>query len=481
MSTIKWFMPLLCSAALVVASAPVAAGGETADPAPAPPERRAAGSWTEISTGTIVNTNQPTLLRTSNGQLHIVHGKRIGTSAYYDQVLVSRAGRVVGRNPVLGPWNTLPSDPVLALRPDGGLHLSFSGVQDNDIDNFFSKGKGYYATSNATGLAWYMPAEGTVASNAYASTGSDALILDDGTPVTSGAQIGGLWWRAGTYPAAEVTTATDQTIPWPCCAYNTSLARVGSTVWMSWSSNATDKRGIYVKQILPTEGPEQLVPRSVTNGDSPDPGARVPMVARADGSVVVAYRVGYPTTKYVALWEVGTSRVRKVPGSKGAYKVSLGVAADGKLWPSWYVNGSDRVSAVRTSTRGFRFGGVSSVPYPRGSDSVYQISSEGSAAALDVVINTGDALWHRKLRAALQLSARPRAWRAGRSQNVRFKVTDAGEGIRGAKVKSGGKQCRTNGRGVCSIRFPGSGPRQFKAKAVKRFYEPGIVKLRVRR
>ena len=481
MLTRRLFVPMLCSAALVVTGAPIAAGGESPGAAPAPSERRAPGSWTEISTGRIANTNQPTLLRTSNGQLHIVHGKRIGASDYYDQVLVSRAGSVVGRNPVLGPWNSLPTDPVLALRPDGGLHLSFSGIQDNNVGNFFSKGKGYYATSDATGLAWNVPAEGTVASGASSSTGSDALVLDDGTPVTSGAQIGGVWWRAGTYPAAAVTTATDQTIPWPCCAYNTSLARVGSSVWLAWSSNASSRRGLYVKQILPAEGPEQLVPRSVTNGSSLDPGARVAMVARPDGSVVMAYRVGYPTTKYVALWEVGTSRVRKVPGSKGAYKVSLGVAPDGKLWTSWYVNGPDRVRAVRTSERGFRFGGVSTVRYPGRNDSVYQISSEASAATLDVVVNTGDALWHRKVRAALQLSARPRSWRAGRSQVVRFTVKDAGERIRGAKVKAGGKRCRTNGRGVCSIRLPASRPRQVRATAVKRFYDPGTVKLRVRR
>lgn len=475
------------AAAVALSTLGVSIGGADATtPAigrdPAPPAAKT--TWKKIATTGIVNTVVPSLARAVDGRVHIVHQYDASSTAdFYAQVIATPTGKIVGRAPILGPWAVLRRDPTILPAPTGGLYLSFSGLSGGATGDFYADGYGYYATADATGATWTTQPAATTKSKSYASTGSSAVLLADGTPVTSGAQIGGIWWRVGTIPSAVAPIAPeDNLIPWAkCCPYETALARSGDEVYLAWYSNADDQNGIYVQRILPTAGPIQKAPRSSTSsGQSIDPGQAVSMVARPGGGVVLGYCVGYPTCKYLGEWEIGTTKVHKVPESKGATSMALGTGPSGRLWTTW-IDPNDDVRGVRTSPRGFDYGGVASGSHPKNEDVLYHVSVEGSRSRADVVVNAGDALYYRQLQAGLTLKASPSTWRAGRRTSVTFRVRDAGDKIKNAKVRAGGRNCKTKGSGKCTITFPGLSPRRFTATASKNGYGDDTVKLRVRR
>ena len=62
---------------------------------------------------------------------------------------------------------------------------------------------------------------------------------------------------------------------------------------------------------------------------------------------------------------------------------------------------------------------------------------------------------------------------------MRFTVADAGERIKGAKVRARGHHCMTNTKGVCTIVFSRLKAGRFNALAKKKQYADGSVELRV--
>ena len=62
---------------------------------------------------------------------------------------------------------------------------------------------------------------------------------------------------------------------------------------------------------------------------------------------------------------------------------------------------------------------------------------------------------------------------------VSFKVTDAGDGVKGAMVKAKGEKCKTDASGKCSITFPKLNTGKFNAVAKKKEYADGSVRLKV--
>ena len=62
---------------------------------------------------------------------------------------------------------------------------------------------------------------------------------------------------------------------------------------------------------------------------------------------------------------------------------------------------------------------------------------------------------------------------------MKFKVTDAGQAVSGAKVKALGQKCTTAGNGVCKIDFPKLGKGTYKVKATLDDYAPAKDKLKV--
>ncbi len=92
----------------------------------------------------------------------------------------------------------------------------------------------------------------------------------------------------------------------------------------------------------------------------------------------------------------------------------------------------------------------------------------------------GVATWTTVAAPGLSLSASPSKLRRGRRTTVRFKVTDAGDPVAGAKVSGGGKSDTTDAAGKASLALTGRGKR-VHVTATRAGYVAAAVNLRMRR
>ena len=89
------------------------------------------------------------------------------------------------------------------------------------------------------------------------------------------------------------------------------------------------------------------------------------------------------------------------------------------------------------------------------------LQSEGSSGRLDLVVNVlltnppnPLEFWHTQILTGLSLTARPDRFSHRVSTTVTFTVTDAGDGVQGARVSCLGKHATTNAQGHVKLRFP---------------------------
>jgi hypothetical protein len=438
------------------------------------------GTWTVISGGGVANTFEPGMFRTADGNLHVAIPRHNGTTDSIDIAHVSPTGGLIGRQALIDNWSGLTYDPDMVAVPGGGVRLLFGGLRTTVAGEPYNEGYIDQATSDPTAASWTLQpntAPAVAGNTGYASYGTGATALADGTPVTAYVFNTTMYYQVGAGPMQQFEVAA-------CCMYYTSLASDGVNVWAAWyaNGNSAADQGTFVRQIYPVLGPVMQAPGSVSQF-SGQPGSlnttqAVAMVARAGGGVFLAYLKGYPNTKAIALWKLGTSTVKLVPESKDASHVAMSAGPAGRLWLAWDSPTED-IRAVRTGTSGLAFGAVQQLN-TKGSPTVYNLNIEGSAGRGDVLFNDSTRIWHQQVYAGLTLKADPSGWNGDKSVEVKFKVTDAGLAVEGAKVKALGMKCTTESNGVCKLTFPKMGKDKFTAKATMTEYAPGFAKLKVK-
>lgn len=348
------------------------------------------GTWTKVTTGDVRNTAEPGLYRTANGALHLVYLRHHPSSETLAYTTIRANGSTGATGVAVNGWASLPEDPKLVGTPGGGMRLVFGGSDGVTADPF-NTGQMYSATSSAAGTAWTLqPGALTQSEYAMDSYGTGATTLADGTPVVSFPLNGVLTWNAG---------GADSTYDFgACCTYDSTLARDGDEVWMSFAANGDSpaRAGQFVKQLLPTVGPTTKVPRSSDGTDVLTPLQATAFVARPGGSLWTAYCIGYPTCDKVGLWRVGSAQPRSVPGSRGARDIAISTAPGGRLWIAWTTYHA--VNVVSTGATGTSFGTVRTIKPPRAASSLYGVAIAGTDRSADVVINNGKALYHQQVR-----------------------------------------------------------------------------------
>ncbi len=445
---------------------------------PAAPDRGGPGKWTKVSTGTVGITFLPSLVRSGNGDLHLVYARDTGGSTTLGHTALHTNGQVYLQNTILTPsWVTMDPAPVV-VNGAGDLRVVFGGDLDLGA-GFWSDGRMYTATSDSTGANWGLPAKAVGQSHqAYGSYGTAATTLADGTPI-AGFPLGSvLTWHVGT---ASNPDQTYDVGPTHCCIYNAAMVRDGSKVYVAWYQNddSTAGNGTFVKQIYPTIGPTLKAPGS-SKGANSLPAGRVALAARDGGGVYAAYCVGYPSCTSVRVWKVGTNKTTDVPHSKFVTTISLSPSPSGRLWVAWSDN-IPKVRAVRTGKSGLAVGAVQTAGLPKGKSAVYSLAVDGTRGRGDIVVNVGDSFWHTQVLAGLTLHATPSKWNHGSRRKVTFAVTDAHQAVKGAKVKVGSNRCTTTRHGTCSITFPASfGKGKHTARASKSGYVAATTGLKVR-
>ncbi len=487
-------LSIMATTALVLATAAATQSAHAAPPGSGANSGRdslqRAGGWTQISTGRVNSLSEITVQRTSDGVLHAVYAQEVGSSSSYEHSTLSSGGSVTGHSDVLGTWATLVENPKLLAPPTGGLRLVFSGNQDVDSNNFYTAGFGYDTTSDASGSTWALqPHALTRSGTAYTGYGVGATTLSSGVPVTAATLNDTIYYRVGDIATTDSLTVASapedgRYTTTSCCLSATQLVNSGDNVWMAWYANGGSDatNGTFVQQIYPSLGAVLKAPGSSVGVDSLDPAQSVAMVARPGGSVVLAYTMGYPTTKAIGLWQVGSPSATKVPGSMDAAHVALSSGVTGRMWLAWSDDDNDAY-ALRTSPQGFGLGATQTLSSPAGSSDLRSVAVDASLNQGTVLVNdtTSQSVFARSVNPGLTLKVRPGSLKVGKKKKLTFTVTDAGEAVAGVRVRGGGTACTTNSSGTCATRVRPNRPGRIVVNAKRSGYGAATRTLRVRR
>ena len=177
--------------------------------------------------------------------------------------------------------------------------------------------------------------------------------------------------------------------------------------------------------------------------------SRTPIVARAkSGGFYVGYAIGYPTANQVRVWRVGASSAALLDRTDANSQVTLAADPNGRIWAVWSDGtfGEPRVLAARSNPEATAFGAPVDAGSVKDAHSTYSVDASATADALDILAlfgtgaESGGSTYHARVRPGLALKARKSGGR------VTFTVTDAGDPVRGARVKAG-RSGRTNAKG----------------------------------
>jgi len=290
---------------------------------------------------------------------------------------------------------------------------------------------------------------------AYGSDAS-ATTLPDGTVLQAWAGTLGTWVHSGLSPA---TPNFDYQAPLGPYGYGPGIASdEGGRAMMAWFSSAAAHRGVVAQGVNANGSPAgaaMTMPGSqVMQGGGTV--SKTPIVARArNGGFYVAYALGYPTANRVRVWRVGASRARLLARTEANSQVTLAADAKRRLWAVWSDGtfGETHVLAARSNREATRFGARVDAGAVGSAHSTYSVDASATSSALDVLAlfgtgnESGGATYVKRIRPGLTLKARKRSGR------VTFTVTDAGDAVRGATVRSGGRSGRTNRQGRVTLKF----------------------------
>lgn len=444
--------------ALALPAAPAAAG---------PP-----GKWTQLTTpgASILNIMRPGLARTTDGVLHVTWTRDDAGNAdsLLHSALSADAKSVSGPDLVFTGTDGVNASSALVVAPDG--LRAFLGSVNN-----FSDGLGT-ALSGDAGKTWNVkptPASrgGNQAKPVYAASGIAAALGTGGTVFSA--------WGASSPSGAGFHIGLEQSDP--DGEFDTSFVvdpGVGvdsqtGAAFVAMSRLNEDGTAIFpispagASVAIPDSNANQLQHPTHVTGRIGKPG------------VYVAYTKG--SSEFLgkaALWDVGAAKGR-VLGRKGDEDASVAAAPDGRLWVFW--RGDGDVRATRSNPAVTEFGRVVRVRNPKGTDSVYDLTGNGSRGPLDVLLQAdtgaGPASWHQRILPGLSLTYKLGTGKKGAGK-VFLKVTDAGDPVKGATVKVKGQGTKTTsatGNTVFKL-----GPGRYRARASKDGYSGTKIRVRVR-
>lgn len=437
-----------------------------------------AAPWKRLTTPDGSSTDQVGLARTGDGVLHVAWHHPTGPNTEdLNHTVITRAGRIGATSPIQSGWTGF-TNTALVVEP-GGLRAFWGGFRTTDSSD--PQRETNTALSPDGGASWALQ-PGQVNPSGAQSYGSShaATVRGDGSTMQAFAGTLGTWVHAGLSPATPninfmagrqygndpnlATDATNRTV-------------------MAWYSNATGLLGVLAQDVnadgSPGPGPLTMPGTGAMNVGML---SRTPLVARRGGGFYVAY----PTPGGVRVWRVGASRAPVVARIDNSPAVAIAAAGGGRIWVLWTKGFGDPDVLARRSNKGATtLGATVNAGHPQNAMQAYQLDANAAGNTLDVLANfnigsASDAVTsYRRLKPGLTLKASPGRLRKGKPTEVRFTVRDAGDAVRGARVKVGGRSGTTNSKG--RVRLTLRSRRAVRAKATRTGYTAATKRLRVRR
>ncbi len=175
------------------------------------------------------------------------------------------------------------------------------------------------------------------------------------------------------------------------------------------------------------------------------------------------------------MWKVGASKSTLVARAEGSPAVAIAPDAKGRLWVAWSEGtfGDKRILAARSNPEATRLGAPVDAGVAKGTHSVYALDASATTTSLDVLALfgtgnvSGGATYVTRVLPGLTLKARRSGGR------TTFTVTDAGDPVKRATVKAGGRSAKTDAKGRATIAV-----RKGTATASASGYEPAKLKLK---
>ena len=446
------------------------------------PAAHAAG-WKMVTAPDGANTDQVSLVRTGDGTLHVLWRHRTGAAEDLLHTVIAANGTLGATTPVVTGWADV-QNPALVSVP-GGLRAFWGSIRStnsSDPNDAMST-----AFSPDGGTSWALQEGNVVPEDAQAyGSPTSAATLPDGTTLQAWSGTLGTWVHAGLLPAP----GSNHDYQAPLGSYGNwpGLAVDGSRAVLAWYSNANGHLGIYAQDVAPDGSPiGSAVNMPGTSDMQIGQVNRTPVAARAGGGVFVAYGTGYPSLNRVRVWRVGAPASTVAGKASGGADATIAAAGDGRMWVAWEDDnaGNPIVYARRSNAAGTVWGARVSAGHPKGASGAYHVDASAAGGSLDVlasfVLGSGSPLatYHRRIRPGLSVNVSPGAVRRGKATKVRFTVRDAGDPVRGAKVKAGGDSGRTNAKGKVTLTVRAG--RKLKARVTAPGYAGAVRKLKVRR
>ena len=399
--------------------------------------------WTRVSGPTRASTQLGLL--NAGGILHVVSAQGSPATITDTQLNAGRVSRTL----------------TVGSNFDAAGGLSLVGMADGSVRLFVSGGSRPGLPSNLSGINSFVLPVGAAAwqfdppalwggAVAAASSYISGALLGNSQPVTA--------WSGGiVHVGLQPSPGADPSYQPDCCGAAPELATDGGTggVVMSWLSNGHES-GTYVQQVLPTAGARVSLPSGLTEGSSG-----------------IAARIGAPgtfvaytgPTNQVRLYEYGG---KTAVVAHGAFRVAKVFAApEGRLWMLWG-DANSGVYATRSNKAVTQWEPIRHLALPANLTAFYNAQGDGSAGPLDafvdLLIGADDrGFWRTHILPKDSLTASlsyPTGGGHARTEKVSFRVTDAGDPVKGAiiVVARGGKKLlnlRTGADGRASGSFTG--------------------------
>lgn len=426
------------------------------------------GKWSQV-TGPQENTTELGLARSGDGVLHVIWAQDTGLGGIvHHSALSANAKTWSGPNTVYSYPDGL-NNRLALVSTAGGLRAFFAGLVGTESNPL----QGRLATATSTdGTSWTVQPDSAsnntdTLSSVYASAGVAAAVGTDGTPITAWGDTG-----SGYHFGISSTTPDMRYGGGSCCVYAPGIgvdSVTGETV-LAWQFLQTGNGTAY-QTIRPAVGP-MIQP---TGARAANTSTRTAITGRIGAAgVYLAYLRG--TNQFMsspAVVRTSGGSAYTFRGAKDAEDIGIAAAPGGRLWVFWQRKG--KITAVRSNTKATKWGAPVTIKPPKNTSVIYNLAGEGSLGPLDLfaLVDRSSILmnWQQRILPGLTLSA------ASAHGKIKFRVTDAGSPVRGAKVKAGGRSKRTNSAGRATINLRAG---RYRATATKTGYAPAKVTARAR-
>lgn len=470
---------LACGGALLAAATGLAAisAGSSAAAAPSNPSARTAGvpklgQWTPIHAlpGSNAQGGVPAVWVNAAHEGFVVWPVSFTSGSShltYEVATIAADGTVASPKSLFGTahWNALEASPTLVAEGSSPL-LVFQGIRNIGKKDPYQNGcvvgavasGGSWTLENWSLSGTAMSCNGVTASAEAAE--SPAGVLSAAWSNTS------VYYRIGASPSIPAS-GSDSSIHLKAwyAYYMGEASDVTGDFYIAWTvggSSVLPEDGYFVEDAS-SHGSVEKAPGSGNNsiGPSINQGGRVAIAAtNTHGGVFMAY-CSNSSKCQVLLWRVGAKLAVTVPRSGDAILPQLAAGPEGRLWIAWVTPQDDRLFVVRTNKADTRFGPVESykLPFPYGYNSLGL--GGGQWGRLDVALNclnnkAGLEVFTTQVMVPLTVTSAVIV--NTHSNFVKFRVSDAGDGVAGAKVVVDGKGATTNVFGDATIYFPKGAP-----------------------